>query len=141
MNRIATLALALFAVACAPQLGPTPTAALEPPLEGEVTAVGTFEGASDHITTGEVRLIRLDDGSYAVEFGEDFSHDGAPDPVVGFGADGYVETSKLGPLVALEGQQVYPVPDDIDVGDFNQVYVWCEQFGVPLGVAALDLTV
>ncbi|MEM6374450.1 MAG: twin-arginine translocation pathway signal protein, partial [Pseudomonadota bacterium] len=51
-------------------------------------ASGTFTGASDHITTGGVEVIKNDDGSHTVVLASDFSLDGAPDPRVGFGKDG-----------------------------------------------------
>ena len=143
MLRYGLLALALLVAACtAAPRADAPTASAEPvaAVEGQVTAVGTFSGASDHETSGEARVIRLPDGSYAVELGPDFSLDGAPDPVVGFGADGYVAASKLGALSALTGRQVYAVPASVDVGDFNEVHIWCERFAVPLGVAKLTLT-
>ena len=37
-----------------------------------------------------------------------------------------------------EGEQTYTVPASINVDDFNEVYVWCRRFSVPLGVAALN---
>ncbi len=136
MRRSALLAFVLFVAACTsstPQTAP-PAA----PVEGQTIATGTFQGASDHATTGGVSVVRLADGSYAVELGPDFSLDGAPDPVVGFGADGYLATSKLGPLEALTGRQAYEVPASLDVADFNEVHIWCEAFSVPLGVARLE---
>ncbi len=135
MHKRAFLVALLFLAACAPSVPQLaePVAA----LDGEVVASGTFTGESNHVTTGAVRVVRLADGSHAVELGSDFFHDGAPDPVVGFGADGYVAASKLGPLAALTGRQIYPVPAGLDVTDFNQVYIWCERFSVPLGSASL----
>ena len=68
-----------------------------------------------------------------------FSLDGAPDPRVGFGTDGeFVALSDLGALQNLNGAQTYNVPASINVDDFNEVYIWCLKFGVPLGVAQLN---
>lgn len=67
-----------------------------------------------------------------------FSLDGAPDPKVGFGKDGeYVEATDLGELTQNTGLQVFVVPASVNVDDFNEVYIWCEQFGVSLGKADL----
>ncbi|MEO1089897.1 MAG: DM13 domain-containing protein [Pseudomonadota bacterium] len=132
---LSVLALA----ACAPRTSVPPTTAAPPATEGKVTARGSFEGASGHLTSGTVEVVRLAGGGYVVELGNDFTHDGAPDPVVGFGDGQYVAISKLGSLQALTGRQLYAVPATIDVGRFDQVYVWCEEFGVPLGVASLAL--
>lgn len=101
-------------------------------------AKGTFTGASDHITTGGVQIIKTADGGAVVILDTDFSLDGAPDPRVGFGVDGdYVAASDLGELQNLNGLQIYVVPASVNVDDFNEVYIWCLEFGVPLGVAAL----
>lgn len=100
---------------------------------------GTFTGASDHITTGGVKIVKTADGGAVVILDSDFSLDGAPDPRVGFGTDGkFVEASDLGELQNISGVQVYVVPPSINVDDFNEVYIWCLKFGVPLGVASLS---
>ncbi|UWR22581.1 DM13 domain-containing protein [Sulfitobacter sp. S190] len=100
---------------------------------------GTFTGASDHITTGGVTVVKNADGTATVTLGPDFSLDGAPDPRVGFGKDGaFVDGTVIGELNALTGEQTYIVPASVNVDDFNEVYIWCLKFGVPLGVAELQ---
>lgn len=102
------------------------------------TRAGTFTGASDHITTGGVQIIKTADGGAVVILDSDFSLDGAPDPRVGFGKDGtFSDASDLGVLRSTTGVQVYIVPATVNVDDFNEVYIWCKKFAVPLGVAAL----
>ncbi|MFL4469185.1 DM13 domain-containing protein [Tateyamaria armeniaca] len=102
-------------------------------------ASGTFVGASDHITTGGVEVIKNDDGSHTVVLGEDFSLDGAPDPRVGFGKDGKYDTATgMGLLKSLNGQQSFVVPAGVDPADYNEIYIWCLKFSVPLGVAAIN---
>ncbi|MEM7615676.1 MAG: twin-arginine translocation pathway signal protein, partial [Pseudomonadota bacterium] len=68
------------------------TAALAVPatLTRAATAVarGTFVGASNHITTGSVTIAE-EGGAHYVLLGDDFSFDGAPDPKVALGKDGY----------------------------------------------------
>ncbi len=98
---------------------------------------GEFTGASDHITTGKVSVVKTPEG-YAVVLGADFSLDGAPDPKVGFGKDGkYATEAQLGHLISKNGEQAYIVPASVNVKDFNEVYIWCEKFSVPLGVATI----
>lgn len=105
---------------------------------GNAAASGTFTGASDHITTGGVTIVKTANGGAVVILDTDFSLDGAPDPRVGFGKDGeYVAATDLGKLANLTGLQVYAVPASVNVDDFNEVYIWCRKFAVPLGVAAL----
>lgn len=102
-------------------------------------ASGTFTGASDHITTGAVEVIKNDDGSHTVVLAADFSLDGAPDPRVGFGKNGkYDKATGMGLLKSLNGAQSFTVPAGVDPADYNEVYIWCLKFNVPLGVAALN---
>ncbi|MFK7838636.1 MAG: DM13 domain-containing protein [Sulfitobacter sp.] len=112
-------------------------------IVGPVSAVfadvsGTFTGASDHITTGGVTVTQNADGTATVTFDASFSLDGAPDPHVGFGKDGqYIDTADLGVLKNKDGSQSYVVPANLNIDDFNELYIWCLKFGVPLGVAEL----
>ncbi len=99
---------------------------------------GTFVGASDHITTGGVTITENADGTSTVTFDSSFSLDGAPDPHVGFGKDGkFANGASLGELKQITGTQSYIVPANIDISDFNELYIWCLKFAVPLGVAKL----
>ena len=107
--------------------------------ETNVLATGTFTGASDHITTGGVSIVKTANGGAVVILDSDFSLDGAPDPRVGFGVDGaYKDASDLGELISKDGIQVYIVPPSVNVDDFNEIYIWCRKFAVPLGVASLN---
>ncbi len=100
---------------------------------------GSFIGASDHITTGGVTITKNADGTSTITFDSSFSLDGAPDPHVGFGKDGkYDLTTGLGLLKSKTGAQSYIVPASVDIDDFNELYIWCLKFGVPLGVAELS---
>jgi hypothetical protein len=107
-------------------------------VQGLETASGTFYGASDHATSGTASIFRVD-GQWVVSFGSDFSFDGAPDPHVALGHDGYRADATLGKLSSNNGAQVYAIPDNLDVADFNEVWIWCEKFSVPLGTAKLKL--
>lgn len=103
----------------------------------EVTASGSFEGASGHVTTGSVQIVHTDSGYRAI-LSADFSLDGAPDPKVAFGKDGSVEGAIFAKLESLTGQQIYAVPAELNPADYNEFYIWCERFAVPLGVASLN---
>ena len=99
---------------------------------------GSFRGASNHVTTGEVTVTRNADGSATITLASNFSLDGAPDPWVGLGKDGkFVPATNAGKLRSNTGAQSYTVPAGIDVDDFNEVYIYCVKFNVPLGVAKL----
>lgn len=100
-------------------------------------ASGTFSGRSDHITTGKVTLEKTANG-YQLNFASDFSLDGAPDPIVAIGnGEVYQATNKISALRNKTGHQVYQLPAGFTPGQFSQVYVWCEKFSVPLGIADL----
>jgi len=100
---------------------------------------GTFEGRSNHVTSGSVKVIE-EGGRTFVELGDDFMLDGGPDPRVGFGNDGtYADNAGyLGALLSLNGAQRYAVPSTMDASAFNEVYIWCDVASVPLGVASLN---
>lgn len=107
-------------------------------LAGEVGRSGQFTGASNHVTSGGVTITQDADG-YVVQLGPQFFLDGAPDPKVGFGKDGsYVDGTLIGALQSTTGAQSYRVPAGLDIPDFTEVYIWCEEFSVPLGVAELN---
>ena len=126
------LPIALAAVLTA-ALGLAGIAAHAEPLSS-----GTFTGASDHITTGTVDVVANADGSHTIILGDDFSLDGAPDPRVGLGKDGFYDgNTDAGVLGNLTGAQSFTVPAGVDVSQYNEVYIWCEKFSVPLGVATL----
>lgn len=101
-----------------------------------VHAAGTFTGDSGHVTEGSVRIEREGD-RYVIVLGEDFSFDGAPDPKVALGAGGFREDAVLAPLRANSGEQRYVAPAGLDVESFDEVWIWCEQYSVPLGHAEL----
>lgn len=104
----------------------------------EIIATGSFKGVSGHQANGTVTIRRTDQGVVAV-LEDKFNFDGAPDPKLGFGKDGrYDKGSQISPLGSNSGHQVYEVPAAVDAGAYNQFYVWCERYSVPLGVADLN---
>lgn len=112
----------------------------EPRSEGEVERLGDFVGKSDHITNGQVTIEAFHtdkEDKYSVVLGSSFDFDGAPAPVVALGEDGYKKDTILGKLRKNKGSQEYEIPAKIDPKDYNEVWIWCTQFDVPLGVAKL----
>ncbi|MCQ0987372.1 DM13 domain-containing protein [Jiella marina] len=119
----ATLTAALFALA--------------PGAMAETLKEGRFSGASGHSVSGLV-TVETDGGETILRFSEDFSFDGAPDPKIAFGKDGYDAETLLGPLKSDSGAQQYAVPAGLDVSAYNEVWIWCEEFAVPLGMASIE---
>lgn len=95
--------------------------------------LGTFEGASDHITTGTAEIA-----GNTVNLLDDFTFDGAPDPQVALGNNGYDASTLMGLLQSNTGAQSYTIPSGIDPAAYNEVWIWCVRFNVPLGVARLN---
>ena len=102
-----------------------------------VIASGTFTGKSDHETRGTVRIVQTEEG-YELRLGDDFYLDGAPTPVLGFGVNGeYVHATQFADLDRKRGSQSYKLPADFNPANVTEVFVWCERFDIPLGVARL----
>lgn len=102
------------------------------------TKTGSFSGLNNHVTTGDYTINKRADGNYIIILEDNFSLDGAPDPSVGFGKDGkYSKATYLGNLRQLNGKQSFVIPPSVDLSHFNEVYIWCAKFTVPLGVAPL----
>lgn len=151
MKSLIISAAAVLALAgCAGNSGTTysaaqPVAAVQPvsakPATARTTARGSFVGDKGHVTTGTGEVFR-DNGQWFVRLGPDFSLDGGPDPKVALGnkaSGGYQPGTILGKLSSLNGEQVYALKPGLDIADYDQIYIWCEQFSVPLGHANLAL--
>lgn len=140
LTGLAALALTLSAcgnTASSNNEAQTETAPVTQAVAAAELAAGTFSGRSDHITTGTASLVKTDAG-YQLVLSADFELDGAPDPIVAFGNnETYDAANKLGALKNRTGAQRYDLPANFTPANFSQVYVWCEKFNVPLGVATL----
>lgn len=98
---------------------------------------GRFAGASGHAVSGTVSVERTGN-RMLLRLGEDFDFDGAPDPKVAFGKNGYDAATILGALQSDSGQQTYAIPAGFDMSGYNEVWIWCEEFAVPLGMAKIE---
>lgn len=102
---------------------------------GTVVQTASFVGENDHTVSGQVQIVQKGEVYYLV-LGQDFSFDGAPDPRLGFSKnDQFVGTSLFSGLNQDSGQQVYRLPATLDVSNFDEITIWCEQFSVPLAEA------
>ncbi len=143
-QRIANAALAasaLLLVGCTSNsiesVDSTGSTATSLPTGATSVASGSFSGRNDHIVTGGVQVMNADGKSYVV-LADSFSLDGAPDPKIGFGTDGeYDKETTFTVLDNITGEQTYLIPSSVDTSAFNEVYIWCDQFSVALGIASL----
>ena len=92
-----------------------------------------LKGVNNHFTTGRVKIAKKD-GGYAINLLDDFTFDGAPDPKIALGNNGYDKSTLMGKLTPNSGSS-YTIPAGINPDDFNEVWIWCEKFNVGLGVA------
>jgi len=104
--------------------------------EAQELGRGAFTGQSGHRASGHVSVARTESGA-VLRLERDFRFDGAPDPKLGFGRGGYRKETQFSPLLRNVGPAEYAVPAEIDVGQYDEVWLWCEKFDVPLGVAKL----
>ena len=104
--------------------------------QDQVLASGEFRGKSGHAASGGVSVVKTATGAVVV-LAPDFKFDGAPDPKLGFGKNGYVKSTQFSILKSNSGKQTYEIPATIDPADYTEVWVWCEKYSVPLGVATL----
>lgn len=103
-----------------------------------VLAQGSFQGFDQlHQAAGTARIVEVGGKQY-VRFEEDFEVTNGPDLFVYFGRDGeYVSEANLGRLKGSKGSQNYEIPDTLDIGEYNEVWVWCRAFFTPFGRAVL----
>lgn len=99
--------------------------------------IGTFHGQSGHKAQGRVEIV-THGGKTTLDLLDDFVFDGAPDSKLAFGNNGFDQSTVFTKLNSNSGKQIYEVPAGIDASAMNEVWIWCEQYSVPLGVAKLD---
>jgi len=124
-------------LAYAADAAPQSQTAIVKTVEANADLRGSFEGRSKHVTSGDVSIVKTAVG-YELVLADNFFLDGAPDPVIGFGNNGkYDRATTFTQLKKKEGRQTYTLPEGFVLGAHNQVFVWCDDFSVPLGVANL----
>ena len=104
-----------------------------PAIAGGYGRLAELKGVNNHFTTGRVKIAKKD-GGYAINLLDDFTFDGAPDPKIALGNNGYDKSTLMGKLTPNSGSS-YTIPAGINPDDFNEVWIWCEKFNVGLGVA------
>jgi electron transfer DM13 len=113
---------------------------------GAAVAAGAFHGVS-HDGKGTATIVRRPDGSRVLEL-TGFETSNGPDlqlylvaardanDAASVKTAGFVT---LGALKGNVGNQVYPVPADLDLDRYRAVTVWCRRFGVNFATAPLDV--
>ena len=143
-----TAATASAAPSAAPADDVTATPTPPAPAAPVDILAGTFV-SHEHATTGSARVIEHPDGSRQLAI-EALETTNGPDvhvwlsagPVIEgfdgwFTAAGY-EHVDLGPIKGNLGDQLYDIPEGVDLDTFRAVDLWCVQFAVSFGAAALS---
>lgn len=97
---------------------------------------GVFLGEGGHKASGHVEIIKEGDVTKVV-LKDDFTLQEAPAPRLAWGKDGYKRGTIFATLAKFKGAQEYVVPVGTDLSQFNEVWIWCEKFDVPLASAKL----
>lgn len=129
---------------------PEPVDVVTPaPPAGPVDVLTGSLISHEHDTSGTVRVIENPDGSRQLALvglqtsnGPDVHVWLSAGPLVE-GRDGWFTAAgydhiDLGPLKGNLGDQLYDIPADADLSVFRTVDLWCVQFGVSFGAAALS---
>lgn len=106
------------------------------PSGAKITHRAVLIGESDHDAVGTISLYQNSDTKVLV-FEPNFRLQGPKGSAVAFGRDGYEASSKFANLVRNTGRQSYLVPPRIKVGGFNEVWLWHEKSGRPVGLGRL----
>ncbi|MBE9028228.1 DM13 domain-containing protein [filamentous cyanobacterium LEGE 11480] len=102
---------------------------------------GNFVGA-DHPTQGMAKIV-TENGKRYLEFDRKFKSDNGPDLFVLLHAQQQPRSYKkenyvsLGRLQNVKGKQRYEIPADVDLNAVKSAVIWCRQFNVTFGFAAL----
>lgn len=95
-----------------------------------------LRGAGGHKATGHVEIV-TEGAATKLVFKDDFTLQDAPAPRLAWGKDGYKRGTIFATLAKFKGAQEYTVPAGTDLSQFNELWIWCEKFDVPLAVAKL----
>lgn len=102
--------------------------------------VGDWTSHRDYISTGSVTVKEVD-GDYIIQFSNDYTFSGAPDPFIYLAGDSSQTLNNallLGKLQSNSGAQAYSVSAE----EFEQygveVYIWCRAFNLFMGSATLQ---
>jgi Electron transfer DM13 len=111
-------------------------------VDATILASGNFE-KSEHPTSGTAQ-ITIQNGKKYLKFDSSFKSESGPDLFVilhrqdsptSYGKADYVS---LGRLKKVAGQQMYSIPNGVDVAKFKSVVIWCRKFNATFGFAPLS---
>ena len=103
---------------------------------------GTFmrTPGTSYSIAGTATLERVEGAGLQLRFLDDFSVSNGPDLFVYLSTESKVNATSLslGRLFSISGEQVYPLPNDVGINDFDNVLIHCLPFNVTFGFAPLN---
>jgi len=106
-------------------------------------ASGNFVKA-EKATTGKAKIVSIDGKRY-LKFSKAFSTGNGPDVKVILHKNSTVPANiKEGNYITLSliksfsGEQMYEIPDSVNLDDYKSVGIWCEEFNATFGYATLQ---
>ena len=98
----------------------------------------------NHPTEGMAQIV-TENGQRYLKFDADFTTARGPDVRVVLHRNNTVPVNlqeenytTLAPLQSFDGAQQYLIPEDINLEEYQSVAIWCRQFNVTFGYAALQ---
>lgn len=110
--------------------------------EASILASGDFQ-KSEHPTSGTAQIVMVNGKKY-LKFDSSFQSDSGLDLFVilhrqdspkSYGKSDYVS---LGRLKKVSGQQMYSIPNGVNIAKFKSVVIWCRKFNATFGFAPLN---
>ncbi len=107
-----------------------------------VLASGDFE-KSEHPTSGTAQIV-IQNGKKYLKIDSSFQSQSGPDVFIllhrqgspkSYGKADYVS---LGRLKKFSGQQMYAIPNQVNIANFKSVVIWCRKFNATFGFAPLS---
>jgi len=113
----------------------------------EVLGSGQFKDADRaHKGSGDAKLLKRADGGVEIQLAN-FEVTNGPDLVVYVSSSTTIEKSSdvtdstwtnIGKLKGNKGDQIYALPDDVNIDNVKSVVIWCEAFSVLFSSAVLN---
>lgn len=112
--------------------------------KSDTVKLGEFKSLEKR-TSGDVEIVREDNGRLYIKFDDDFRTQEGPDLFVVLSRSPELQSSGnerrdfyvVSPLLRLKGEQTYILPGDFDEREFNSIAIWCRQMNVVFGTAPL----
>lgn len=140
MRNLYLVCLCLILFAACEREAHTPTSPISDtfdPAGATLLASGMFVGSGGYTVTGTASVYEKD-GTRTLVL-DPYSSSNGPDLRVYLSRDEQANSAlNLGFLKSTTGKQSYAIPGNANIAEFLYVHIWCQQFSVQFGRAALD---